>query len=94
MHVIAPEGKIILEQLTVTTDSGIEIPEDTKKEPRVGIVYDYGKPKKDDPQISLKKGQKVCIKKYVTSPFYVPELNKNLIFIDYDDVVGIFVEDK
>lgn len=61
-------------------------------EPRVGIVYDFGNPKKDDPQLHLKKGQRVCIKKYVSSPLFVVELGMSFIFVDYDDITAIMVE--
>lgn len=90
---IAPDGKIVLEEYTPELASGMSLPQG-QGEPRVGIVYAFGNPKKDDPFIKLKKGQKVCIKKYVSNPLYIPELNKNLIFVDYDDITAILVEGK
>ena len=89
--IVAPDGKIILEEYEPTTSSGLPVPK-KEGEPRVGIVFAFGKPLEKDPQIALKAGQKVCIKKYVSNPLYVPELNKKFIFVDYDDITGIFLE--
>jgi co-chaperonin GroES (HSP10) len=93
VDLIAPEGKIILEQYIQQTPSGMDMPEKSG-EPRVGIVYAFGEPKKDDPKVDLKKGQKVVIKKYVSSPLFVAELGKSFIFVDYDDVTAILKEGK
>jgi len=91
IDVIAPEGKIVLEEYEPETASGISVPK-KEGEPRVGIVYAFGSPLEKDPKIKLKKGMKVCIKRYVSNPLYLPEINKKLIFIDYDDITGILVE--
>lgn len=89
---LAPEGKIILESYIEKTASGMDMPE-KPGEPRIGIVYAFGKPLEKDPKIELKKGQKVCIKRYVSNPLFVAGLSKKFIFIDYDDVTAILVEE-
>jgi hypothetical protein len=91
IEVKAPDGKIVLEEYIPETSSGLTLPQ-SQGEPRVGIVYAFGNPLERDPKIILKKGMYVCIKKYVSNPLYVPELNKKFIFIDYDDVTAILVE--
>jgi co-chaperonin GroES (HSP10) len=93
LKLIAPDGKIILEEYIEKTPSGMDVPP-RQGEPRVGIVYAFGNPKKDDPQITLEVGQKVCIKKYVSNPLFLAELGKSFIFVDFDDITAILVEDK
>lgn len=93
LDLLAPDGKIILEHFEQKTPSGLDVP-DEKGEPRMGIVFGFGKPLEKDPQIKLEIGQKVCIKKYVSNPLYIPELNKKFIFVDYDDITAILVEKK
>lgn len=90
--VLAPEGKIILEEYVQQTASGLDTPI-REGEPRVGIVYAFGTPLEKDPKLELKVGQKVCIKRYVSTPLYVPEVNKKFIFVDYDDITAILVEE-
>lgn len=93
LDLVAPDGKIILEHFEAETPSGLSVGED-KGEPRMGIVFGFGKPLEKDPQIKLTVGQKVCIKKYVSNPLYIPQLNKRFIFVDYDDITAILVEKK
>lgn len=93
LYLIAPDGKIILEHFEAETPSGLLAGEE-KGEPRMGIVYAFGNPLEKDPQIKLNVGAKVCIKKYVSNPLYIPELNKRFIFVDYDDITAILTEKK
>lgn len=89
---MAPDGKIILTPYQQQTPSGLDV-EPEKGEPRAGIVYAFGKPLEKDPQLKLKVGQKVCIKKYVSSPFYMAQLDKKFVFVDYDDICAVVIED-
>ena len=95
IKLLTPDGKIVLKQYTPKTNSGIiEVPTGEKEQSRVGIVYDFGKPRKEDPQLTLKVGQKIIFKKYVSNSLYVPEFDEKFDFIEYDDVCAVMLEEE
>lgn len=94
MKVKAANNVIVVTPQKMQKMSGSFIESVQKKQPEIGKVTELGKPKKDEtlPVKGLKVGDVIAYRRFGESKFFID--SKEVIFIDFADVLGIIEKGK